>query len=132
MEGFGEDSFLAGELGKSMIEGYQGSENGEILNDHVVACLKHFVAYGAPEAGKDYASVDMSEKEFYGFYARPYEIALSANPRFVMASFNSLNGEPVTASRYLMNDLLREKFGFDGLNISDWGAVGELKKSWCR
>ncbi|PCR99220.1 glycoside hydrolase family 3 N-terminal domain-containing protein [Lactococcus fujiensis] len=127
MEGFGEDSFLAGELGKSMIEGYQGSENGEILNDHVVACLKHFVAYGAPEAGKDYASVDMSEKEFYGFYARPYEIALSANPRFVMASFNSLNGEPVTASRYLMNDLLREKFGFDGLNISDWGAVGELK-----
>lgn len=127
MESFGEDHLLAGDLGKAMIKGYQKDEDGEIPSDGVAACLKHFAAYGAADAGRDYASVDMSMKEFFGYYAKPYEIALEAKPRFVMSSFNSFNGEPVTASKYLLEEILRKQFGFEDLVISDWGAVVELK-----
>ncbi|GAB2024188.1 glycoside hydrolase family 3 N-terminal domain-containing protein [Lactovum odontotermitis] len=127
MESFGEDALLSGRMGQAMIEGYQGSDNGQITDNHVAACLKHFAAYGAPDAGRDYASADMSNKEFFGFYARPYELALQAHPKMVMASFNSINGEPATASEQLLNDILRQRFGFDGLLISDWGAVAELQ-----
>lgn len=127
MESFGEDPMLSGNLGRAMIEGYQNSSDGTIGTDGVAACLKHFAAYGAADAGKDYASTDMSWKEFFGCYAKPYEISLKSKPRFVMSSFNSLNGEPVTASRYLLKDVLRDKFGFDGIVISDWGAISELK-----
>nr|WP_245392056.1 glycoside hydrolase family 3 C-terminal domain-containing protein [Lactococcus protaetiae] len=126
MESFGEDALLSGLMGAAMIEGYQGSGNGTIAPDGVVACLKHFAAYGAPDAGRDYASVDMSMKEFFGFYAKSYELALKANPRMVMASFNSLNGEPATASKWLLEEILRGHFAFDDLLISDWGAVSEL------
>jgi beta-glucosidase len=126
MESFGEDHILSGRMGQAMISGYQGSDDGSISENHVAACLKHFAAYGAPDAGRDYASVDMSNKEFFGCYAKPYELALEAQPRMVMASFNSLNGEPATASKYLLDEILREKFGFDELLISDWGAVAEL------
>ncbi|MDR2975835.1 MAG: glycoside hydrolase family 3 C-terminal domain-containing protein [Streptococcaceae bacterium] len=127
MESFGEDSILSGRMGQAMISGYQGSDDGSISKHHVAACLKHFAAYGAPDAGRDYASVDMSNKEFFGFYAKPYELALQAQPRMVMASFNSLNGEPATASKYLLEEILRGKYGFIELLISDWGAVAELK-----
>lgn len=127
MESFGEDPLLSGELGKAMIQGYQKEKNGVIAKDGVAACLKHFAAYGAADAGKDYASVDMSLKEFFGCYAKPYEIALEGMPKLVMSSFNSFNGEPVTASKFMLDDVLRNKMGFDGLIISDWGAVSELK-----
>lgn len=127
MEAFGEDHKLSGEMGKAMIEGYQQSEDGSIGKNGVAACLKHFAGYGAPEGGKDYASVDMSLKEFFGYYAVPYEISLQAKPRFVMSSFNSFNGEPVTGSRFMLKDVLRERFGFEHILISDWGAVEELK-----
>ena len=127
MESFGEDPILSGSLGGAMIQGYQGSDDGTVNNEHVIACLKHFAAYGAPESGRDYASVDMSEKEFFGFYAKSYEIALKSNPKMVMASFNSFNGEPVTSSNYLLEEILRQKFDFSDLIISDWGAVSELK-----
>lgn len=127
MESFGEDAIVSGELGRAMIEGYQGSSNGTIAPDGVVACLKHFAAYGAPDAGRDYASVDMSMKEFLGFYAKSYELALAAAPRMVMASFNSLNGEPATGSKWLLEKILRKQFAFNDLLISDWGAVSELK-----
>lgn len=127
MESFGEDAYLSGVLGGAMIEGYQGSQDGWIDSNGVVACLKHFAAYGAPDGGRDYASVDMSTKEFFGAYAKPYELALGAAPKMVMASFNSLNGEPATASTYLLDDVLRKRFGFNDLIISDWGAVSELK-----
>ena len=127
MESFGEDSILSGRLGRAMIEGYQGSADGTIGKQNVIACLKHFVAYGAPDGGRDYASVDMSKKELFGFYAKSFEIALMAFPRMVMASFNSFNGEPVTASSYLLEEVLRQKFTFTDLLISDWGAVSELK-----
>lgn len=121
LESYGEDAVVSGEIGRAMIEGYQNEEA------YVSACLKHFAAYGAPDAGRDYASVDMSNKEFFGFYARPYELALKADPDFVMSSFNSLNGEPVTASSYLLKEVLREEFGFKNILISDWSAVAELK-----
>ena len=127
MEGFGEDHILTGVLGAAMIEGYQKGGNGAITSDGVAATLKHFAAYGAPIAGKDYNTVDMSWREFFDYYGKPYEIALKANPRFVMTSFNTLDGIPVTANEYVMKDLLRGKYGFDGLVISDWGAVSELK-----
>ena len=127
MESFGEDALLSGRLGDAMILGYQGGDDGTVAPKHVAACLKHFAAYGAPDAGRDYASVDLSDKEFYGFYAKSYQLALQANPRMVMASFNSINGEPVTASQHMLSEVLRERFGFSDLIISDWGAVSELK-----
>lgn len=127
MESFGEDAVVSGRLGKAMIQGYQGSTDGTIGRNGVASCLKHFAAYGAAEGGRDYAAVDLSWKEFFGAYAKPYEIALEGKPRFVMSSFNSLNGEPATASRFLLTDVLRGRYGFDGIVISDWGAVAELK-----
>lgn len=126
MESFGEDHLLSGNLGKAMIEGYQNSSDGTLGKDGAAACLKHFAAYGAACGGRDYGPVDMSWREFFGYYARPYEIALAAKPRLVMSSFNSLNGEPVTASRYLLEEVLRARFGFEGIVISDWSAVAEL------
>lgn len=126
MESFGEDHLLSGNLGRAMIEGYQNSSDGSLGEDGVAACVKHFAAYGAACGGRDYGPVDMSWREFFGYYAMPYEIALKANPRFVMSSFNSLNGEPATASRYLLEEVLRERFGFEGIVISDWSAVAEL------
>ncbi len=127
MESFGEDHILSGDLGKAMVEGYQKSTNGSIAESGVAACVKHFACYGASEAGVDYAQVDMSLKEFYGYYIKPYEISMSAKPRFVMSSFNSFNGEPVTSSEFILKDVLREKLKYEGILISDWGAIGELK-----
>lgn len=127
MEAFGEDHILAGVLGAAMIKGYQKGEDGAISKDGVAATLKHFAAYGAPISGKDYNTVDMSWREFYDYYGKPYEIALKEKPRFVMTSFNTLDGTPVTASEVVMKDLLRDKYGFKDLVISDWGAVAELQ-----
>ena len=127
MESFGEDHILAGVLGAAMIKGYQKGENGAITEDGVAATLKHFAAYGAPIAGKDYNTVDMSWREFFDYYGKPYEIALKEKPRFVMTSFNTLDGTPVTGSEVVMKDILREKYGFKDLVISDWGAVAELQ-----
>ena len=127
MEGFGEDQQLTGDLGKAMIHGYQQSDDNGVLDaTGVAACLKHFAAYGAPVGGKEYNTVDMSMREFYSAYGKPYEIALKADPRFVMSSFNSFNGVPITASEEMMQDVLRGRYGFDGIVISDWGAVSEL------
>ena len=127
MESFGEDHILAGVFGAAMIKGYQKGEDGSISADGVVATLKHFAAYGAPIAGKDYNTVDMSWREFFDYYGKPYEIALKEKPRFVMTSFNTLDGTPVTANEVVMKDILRDKYGFKDLVISDWGAVAELQ-----
>ena len=127
MEAFGEDHILSGILGAAMIKGYQKGADGAITKDGVAATLKHFAAYGAPIAGKDYNAVDMSWREFFDYYGKPYEIALKQKPRFVMTSFNTLDGTPVTASEVVLKDILRDKYGFKGLVISDWGAVAELQ-----
>lgn len=128
MESFGEDHLLSGNLGKAMIKGYQKVQEGQISPAGVAACLKHFAAYGAGIGGKDYNAVDMSMREFYEYFGKPYEIALKEQPKFVMSSFNSFNGVPVTASRVMLKDILREKYQFNDLLISDWGAVTELRK----
>lgn len=129
MESFGEDPLLSGNLGRAMIRGYQKIlRDGRIAPDGVVACLKHFAAYGAGVAGKDYNTVDMSMREFFEFYGKPYEIALQEQPKLVMSSFNSFNGVPVTASSEMLKEILRGQYGFEDLVISDWGAVTELQK----
>lgn len=127
MEAFGEDHILAGMLGAAMIKGYQKGEDGAITEDGVAATLKHFAAYGAPIGGKDYNTVDMSWREFFDYYGKPYEMALKEKPRFVMTSFNTLDGTPATASEVVMKDILRDRYGFEDLVISDWGAVAELQ-----
>ncbi|MEH7305209.1 glycoside hydrolase family 3 N-terminal domain-containing protein [Neobacillus drentensis] len=127
MESFGEDHLLSGNLGGAMINGYQKDAEGKISQDGVAACLKHFAAYGAGIGGKDYNTVDMSMREFFEYYGKPYEIALKEKPKFVMSSFNTFNGIPVTASKEMMKDILRDKYQFDDIVISDWGAVSELQ-----
>lgn len=127
MESFGEDHLLSGNLGKAMIKGYQKIIDGQISPTGVAACLKHFAAYGAGIAGKDYNTVDMSMREFFEYFGKPYEIALQAGPKFVMSSFNAFNGVPVTASPWMLKEILRDRYGFEDLVISDWGAVTELQ-----
>ncbi|UPK41351.1 glycoside hydrolase family 3 N-terminal domain-containing protein [Paenibacillus pabuli] len=127
MESFGEDHLLSGNLGRAMIRGYQKGEHGVIADSGVAACLKHFAAYGAGIGGKDYNAVDMSWREFYAYYGKPYEIALQEKPKFVMSSFNSFSGIPVTASEEMMKEILRGTYQFDEIIISDWGAVSELQ-----
>lgn len=129
MESFGEDPLLSGNLGRAMIRGYQKTQrDGRIAPDGVAACLKHFAAYGAGIAGKDYNAVDMSMREFFEYYGKPYEIALRERPKFVMSAFHSFNGVPVTASPAMLKEILRGRYGFEDLLISDWGAVAELIK----
>ncbi|MEC0236174.1 glycoside hydrolase family 3 N-terminal domain-containing protein [Paenibacillus kribbensis] len=127
MESFGEDHLLSGNLGRAMIRGYQKDEDGEFAESGVAACLKHFAAYGAGIGGKDYNAVDMSWREFYAYYGKPYEIALQEKPKFVMSSFNTFNGVPVSASEQMMKEILRGTYQFDNIVISDWGAVAELQ-----
>ncbi|WP_068505192.1 glycoside hydrolase family 3 N-terminal domain-containing protein [Paenibacillus kribbensis] len=127
MESFGEDHLLSGNLGRAMIRGYQKGEDGEFAESGVAACLKHFAAYGAGIGGKDYNAVDMSWREFYAYYGKPYEIALQEKPKFVMSSFNTFNGVPVSASEQMMKEILRGTYQFDNIVISDWGAVAELQ-----
>lgn len=126
MESFGEDHVLSGKLGVAMIKGYQKGEDGAIAKDGVAATLKHFGACGGAIAGKEYNTVDMSWREFFDYYGKPYEIAIKEKPRFVMSSFNAFNGMPVTGNEEMMNDVLRERYGFEDLTISDWGSVMEL------
>lgn len=127
VESFGEDHLLSGHLGGAMIKGYQKGDDGSISPSGVAACLKHFAAYGAGIAGKDYNSVDMSMREFFEYYGKSYEIALQEKPKFVMSSFNTFNGVPVTASEEMLKEILREKYQFGDIVISDWGAVAELQ-----
>jgi len=126
MESFGEDHLLAGRLGSAMVKGYQKGYQGAIANNGVAATLKHFGACGASIAGKEYNTVDMSWREFLDYYGRPYEMVIKEKPKFVMSSFNAFNGMPVTGNEEMMNDVLRERYGFEDLTISDWGSVIEL------
>lgn len=128
MESFGEDHLLSGNMGMAMIRGYQKIEDKQISPTGVAACLKHFAAYGAGIAGKDYNTVDMSMREFFEYFGKPYEIALQERPKFVMSSFNAFNGVPVTASPWMLKEILRDRYGFEDLVISDWGAITELQK----
>ena len=125
MESTGEDPYLNSQFAKAFVRGFQGPE---LENDpnRLAACVKHFAAYGAPEGGRDYNTVDMSELKLREYYLPAYKSALDEGARMVMASFNTVNGIPATGNRKLLRGILREEWNFDGVVISDWGSVGEL------
>lgn len=129
LESTGEDPLLNGRLAAAMVKGYQGGDDAEGLRertDHVAACVKHFAAYGAAMGGRDYNTVDMSERVLRDMYLPGYKAALDAGAAMVMTSFNTVDGIPSTGNKHLMRDILREGMGFDGVLISDFGAVKEL------
>ena len=125
MESTGEDSYLNSQFAKAFVRGFQGPE---LENDpnRLAACVKHFAAYGAPEGGRDYNTVDMSERQLREYYLPAYKAALDEGAQMVMASFNTVNGIPATGNRKLLRGILRDEWNFDGVVISDWGSVGEL------
>ena len=126
MESPGEDVYTAKRFAKSVIDGYQGEITETIDEDHVAACIKHFAAYGAPEGGREYNTVDMSNQRLFNEYLQPYQAAIEANTRLVMTAFNVLNGEPASGSKWLNRDILRKRYGFDGVLVSDHAAIKEL------
>ncbi|SHH57806.1 glycoside hydrolase family 3 N-terminal domain-containing protein [Virgibacillus chiguensis] len=125
MESTGEDSYLNSAFAKAQVRGFQGSD---LKNDHesVASCVKHFAGYGAAEGGRDYNTVNMSERELRESYLPAFKAALEAGSKLVMTAFNTVDGIPASANKLLMRDLLREEWNFDGVVISDWGAVKEL------
>lgn len=125
MESTGEDPYLNGLFAEAQVKGYQGKSLRED-NMSLAACVKHFAAYGASEAGRDYNTVDISERELRENYLPAYKVALEAGCEMVMTAFNTVHGIPATGNKELMRNLLREEWGFNGVVISDWGAVKEL------
>ncbi len=125
MEGYGEDTYLCSRFAEAAVKGYQG--DGETIEkDHVYACMKHFIAYGACIGGRDYNSSDMSLPTLLEVYLPPFEAGLRAGAATFMTSFEDLNGVPATGNKYLLTDLLRNELGFCGFVVSDAGAVKEL------
>lgn len=124
VEGAGEDPHLGAIMAAARVKGFQGDDLA--APDRLLACLKHYVAYGAPVGGRDYNSVDMSERSLREIYLPPYQAGVAAGAGTVMSAFNLLNGVPTTANTFTINHLLRGELGFDGLIVSDWNSVGEL------
>ncbi|MCO5945802.1 beta-glucosidase BglX [Mucilaginibacter flavidus] len=124
MEGAGEDPYLGSLIATARVKGFQGNGLGNL--DAVMACAKHFTAYGAAIGGRDYNSVDMSLRTLWEFYLPPFKAALDAGVGTFMNSFNDLNGTPASASHYLQRDILKNKWGFKGFVVSDWGSIGEM------
>ncbi len=124
MEGAGEDPYYGSRVAEARIRGLQGSNLADTVT--VMACVKHFAGYGAPIAGKEYNSVDMSLGQFANFYMPPYQAAIQAGAATVMSAFNDFNNIPCTANDFLLNQLLRKKWGFKGFVVSDYNSVEEL------
>ena len=124
METCGEEPLLNGIMGAAQVKAFQGDDLKNI--DNVATCVKHFAAYGGAEAGRDYNTVDVSERLLREAYLPAYKACIDAGTTMVMPSFNSLNGMPATANKWLMQQILREEWGYDGLVVSDYGAVSDL------
>lgn len=124
-EGNGEDPYLGSRITEARVEGFQGADLADPLT--LAACIKHFAAYGAPVAGRDYNTVELSEIAFRQDYLPPYRSGVEAGAVTVMASFNDLFGVPATASRYLMTRILREEWGFKGLVVTDYSGIDQLR-----
>jgi beta-glucosidase len=124
MEGAGEDTYLGSLVAKARVNGFQGNGLGNI--DAVMACAKHFAAYGAAVGGRDYNSVDMSLRQLNETYLPPFKAAAEANVATFMNSFNDINGIPATANKYIQRDLLKNQWNFKGFVVSDWGSIGEM------
>jgi beta-glucosidase len=124
MEGAGEDPYLGSLIAKARVKGFQGKGLGNL--DALMSCAKHFAAYGAAVGGRDYNSVDMSQRLLWETYLPPFKAAAEAGVATFMNSFNDLNGIPATANVYLQRDILKGKWHFTGFVVSDWGSVGEM------
>ena len=123
-EGCGEDPFLGAAVAKAMVKGYQGRRMED--NREIMACVKHFALYGAPDAGRDYNTVDMSRQRMFNEYLMPYKAAVDAGAGSVMASFNEVDGIPATGNKWLMTEVLRKQWGFDGFVVSDYTGISEM------
>jgi len=124
MEGAGEDTYLGSKIAYARVKGFQGNKLGDL--NSVMACVKHFAAYGAATGGRDYNSVDMSERMLFETYLPPFKAALDAGAATFMNSFNDLNGIPATGNGHLQRDILKGKWNFQGFVVSDWGSIGEM------
>ena len=127
-EGSGEDTYLGSRIAEAMVRGYQGPDKETQLteDDQIMACVKHFALYGAPEAGRDYNTVDMSHIRMYNEYFPPYKAAVDAGAGSVMASFNEVDGIPATGNKWLMTEVLRNQWGFDGFVVTDYTGIWEM------
>lgn len=123
-EGSGEDPYLGSQIAKAMVSGYQGDDL--MKNNTILSCVKHFALYGAPEAGRDYNTVDMSKIRMYNDYLPPYKAAIDAGTASVMASFNEIDGIPATGNKWLLTDLLRKDWGFKGFVVTDYTGINEM------
>jgi beta-glucosidase len=124
MEGAGEDPFLGSKMAYARVKGFQGNKLGDL--NSVMACAKHFAAYGAAIGGRDYNSVDISDRLLWEVYLPPFKAAVDAGVATFMNAFNDLNGIPATGNKYLQRDILKSKWNFKGFVVSDWASVGEM------
>lgn len=124
-EGNGEDPYLGAVLAEAYVRGYQG-EDLRSSERHIMTCVKHFAFYGASESGRDYNIADMSRIRMYNEYMAPYRAAVRAGAGAVMSSFNTVDGVPATANKWLLTDLLRDEMGFEGLLVTDYNSIGEM------
>lgn len=124
MEGAGEDTYLGSKIAFARVKGFQGDNLNDITT--IMACTKHFAAYGAAVGGRDYNSVDMSDRQLWETYLPPFKATVDAGVATFMNSFNDLNGIPATGNSYLQRDILKGKWNFKGFVVSDWGSIGEM------
>jgi len=128
VEGSGEDPYLGSVMAAAKVRGFQGGDGGTGLGapDALIATVKHFAAYGGAEGGRDYNSVELTERTLWDIYLPPYEAAVKAGAATVMPSFNDIGGIPAHSSDWLLDDVLRGRWGFTGVVVSDWGGIGEM------
>jgi beta-glucosidase len=122
VEGSGEDTYLGSLMSAARVRGYQG----DFSDDNIIACAKHFAAYGGAEGGRDYNTVDISERTLRDIYLPPFKSALDAGAETFMASFNEISGIPSSGNKFLLTDILRNEWGFKGFVVSDWNSIGEM------
>ncbi|HEY9550833.1 MAG TPA: glycoside hydrolase family 3 N-terminal domain-containing protein, partial [Prevotella sp.] len=123
-EGNGEDPYLGSAIARAMVKGYQG--NDLTANNTIMACVKHFALYGGAEAGRDYNTVDMSHWRMFNDYFPPYKAAVDAGAGSIMTSFNVVDGIPATGNKWLLTDVLRNRWGFNGFVVTDYTAISEM------
>ena len=124
-EGYGEDPYTNGVFGAASVKGYQGDDLS--AENRMAACLKHYVGYGASEAGRDYVYTEISKQTLWDTYLLPYEMGVKAGAATLMSSFNDISGVPGSANPYIMTEILKKRWGHDGFIVSDWGAIEQLK-----
>ncbi len=123
-EGAGEDPYLGSVIAWAAVKGFQGDDLSD--PDSILACAKHYIAYGGAEGGRDYNTVDVSDRTLREIYLPPFKAAILAGVGTIMSAFNDLNGVPASANEYTLRKILREELGFKGFVVSDWNAIGEL------